>query len=270
MTARNYTFGDTDEASVRLRRLAQLYEPPTRELLLRGRALVTSPGLAIDLGCGPGWSTQLLDEVLRAKRTIGIDASERFVGEARRNHGAKLEFRVQDVVRATLPERPDALLCRFLLTHLSDAGEALAAWAGASAPGAILFIHETESLATENAAVDRYYELVGLLQQHYGQALYVGGLLEALVGQNGWEIVESERVTLKKPLRKMAELHLANLRTWREDEFARQRFDKREIDALEASLGRIVDGEDEAGVVVNVARQIIARRGSFETASNGT
>jgi SAM-dependent methyltransferase len=258
MSARNYTFGDTDEASARLRLLAELYEPETRRLLERG---AVQPRLAIDLGCGPGWSTRLLHDVLKPVRTVGYDASERFIVEARRNHSPALEFHVQDVVLAAsyIPQ-PEVFLCRFLLTHLSSIGEALAAWANAAKPSALLFIHETESLQTENPVLDRYYELVALLQAHYGQTLYVSGLLEAFVEQSGWKIIESERPILEKAAQKMAGLHLPNLRTWRNDEYAKKSLDAIEIEALETSLSRIVSGEENAGVVVNAARQIIARR----------
>jgi len=258
MTIQNYTFRDTGEASARLRKLAELYEPETRELLKRGGA--RGAELAIDLGCGPGYTTRLLRDVVEAKRTIGFDASERFIEEARHKHGPELEFRVGDVARGDFGGlRPNAMLCRFLLTHLAAPGEALTAWAAAAAPGAILFIHETESLETENRTLDRYYELVSRLQEHYGQALYVGGLLEAFVKQSGWKIEESERIVMEKPARKMAELHLPNLRTWRKDEFAKKSFDEREMDALEEELSRIASGKEEAGNVVNSARQIIAR-----------
>lgn len=257
-----YTFGDTGEASARLRRLAALYEPETRDLLVSG--VVGSPRLAVDLGCGPGWSTCLLHETLKAARTVGLDASERFIAEARRNQ-PHLAFEVHDVRRGPLPVAqhgvgPNVLLCRFLLTHLSPIREPLRAWAKSGAPGAMLFIHETESLETTNPSLDRYYELVGEMQRHYGQTLCVGGLLEACVDQAGWKIVESERRILEKPAQQMAELHLPNLRTWRQNDFARKTFDPAEIDALEASLARIVSGEEDAGVVVNAARQIIAQR----------
>lgn len=259
MSVRNYTFGDTGEASVRLRRLAELYEPETRALLERGP--IRSPRTAIDLGCGPGWSTGLVYEVLKPNRMIGLDASERFIAEARGSYGPELEFHVQDVVCAPFPAaRPDVLFCRFLLTHIAPPGDALAAWAKAAAPGAVLFIHETESLETENPVLDRYYELVGLLQAHYRQAMYVGGLLEAFVKQSGWNIVESERLMLEKSARKMAELHLSNLRTWRHDEYAKKAFDPAEIDELERSLAEIVSGKTNAGIIMNAARQIIARR----------
>lgn len=259
MSVPSYTFGDTGESSLRLRRLAELYEPETRSLL--ERSPIYAPRVAIDLGCGPGWSTALVHEVLKPARTIGLDASERFIEEALRNRGWDIEFRVQDAVRKPFPvATPDVLFCRFLLTHLAPPGEALAAWAKQAASGTIFFIHETESLDAKDPVIDRYYELVGLLQQHYGQALYIGGLLEAYVEHSGWKIVESKCVMLEKPARKMAELHLSNLRTWRNDEYAMQAFDADEIDELERSLAEIASGKETAGGVVNAARQIIARR----------
>ncbi|MGH9686683.1 MAG: class I SAM-dependent methyltransferase [Candidatus Acidiferrales bacterium] len=259
MNPSRYTFGDNEEASARLRLLAELYEPQTRELLLRGG--VEQPRLAIDLGCGPGWTTRLLHETLHPERTVGLDASERYVAEARRTHDSLLEFEVHDVTRTPFPvAAPNAMLCRFLLTHLREPGEVLARWAGISAPGCVLFIHETESMEAEHPALCRYYELVAELQRHYGQTLEVGALLEDCVAKRGWRVVESSRLELRKPANAMAGVHLANLRTWRQDEYARKAFDAGEIDALEASLMEIAGGALRDGIVINGARQIIARR----------
>jgi len=274
-----YTFGDNHEASARLRRLAELYAPETRDLLLRGGA--RRPRLAIDLGCGPGWTTRLLHDALQPVRNIGLDASARYVEEARRNavqrslsagqysgqHGSPaLEFYVHDVTRTPFPVgAPDTLLCRFLLTHLRQPGEVLAQWATASAPDSLLFIHETESMDAEHPALRRYYELVAQLQRHYGQTLEIGPLLEECVAKSGWHVVESVSLELRKPANAMAQLHVANLRSWRQDVYAQRAFDSAEIDALEKSLTDIADGATDdrsptGSVVVNAARQIIARR----------
>ncbi len=259
MARETYTFGDSGEASSRLRRLAELYEPETRELLQLGD--MRTPALALDLGCGPGWSTRLIKDVLNPRRTVGLDASERYVAEARQNQGSDLEFKVHDVVRAPFPAlAPDVMFCRFLLTHLRSLKEVLRTWASVAAPGALLFVHETESLETENPTLRRYYDLVAQMQQHYGQTLLVGTVLEASFENSGWHLVENRRRVLEKAASDMASLHLANLRTWRHDEYAARSFDAGELDSLEASLERISTGCEDGDVVVNAARQIMARR----------
>jgi trans-aconitate 2-methyltransferase len=259
MAETRYTFGDNDEASARLRRLAVLYEPETRELLESGG--VRKPRLALDLGCGPGWTTRLLRDALEPQQTVGLDASERYVDEARRAHGPALEFHVHDVTRTPFPmAAPDVVFCRFLLTHLSAPGEALAQWAEISAPDCTLFIHETESMEAEHPALRRYYQLVAQLQRHYGQALEVGAQLEGCVKASGWRVVESVRRELRKPARAMAQVHLANLRTWRQDEYARRAFDASEVAALEAALTEIGNDAAGDGIVINGARQIVAQR----------
>ncbi len=253
-----YTFGDNDRAAARLTRLAEIYEPVTRELIARGG--LRGCGIALDLGSGLGWSTRLLRDVVGPGRTVGLDVSERFVTEARRRHGPELEFEVHDVSRAPfLVGPPDLLLCRFLLTHLRNTDAVLATWAAAASPGALLLVHETESLTSVHPALCRYYALVARLQSHHGQSLDIGARLESVFAASPWRVVDSQAVVLEIPASRMAELHLANLRTWREDEYALRSFDAVELDELDAILERIATGEEAAGIVHNTVRQIVAR-----------
>jgi trans-aconitate methyltransferase len=71
-----YTFGDNERASARLRKLADLYKSDMRDLLNRLR-LPHAPRLAVDLGCRPGYSTEILCEALSPIATVGLDSSER-------------------------------------------------------------------------------------------------------------------------------------------------------------------------------------------------
>jgi SAM-dependent methyltransferase len=258
----SYTFGDHEEASRRLRRLSELYEPETRGLLELGRdsGPPRTLRLAVDLGCGPGWTTQLLDEVLKPQRTVGLDSSERYIAEARANC-PQLEFLRHDILQTPFPvEAPDLFLCRFLLTHLPSPQMALRAWSEVAAPGATLLIHETEGLESAHPALRRYYELVGQMQRHYGQELNVGAVLDASLAGTAWRVRQSRSLVLEKPAREMAQLHLSNLRTWGRNEYAAQAFDRRELDGLEATLDSIASGASQAGAVRNAARQIIAER----------
>ncbi len=257
MDGPKYTFGDNEQASLRLRRLAEIYEPETRALLQEGG--IHAPRLAVDLGCGPGWSTRLIRDVLGPERTVGLDASDRYIAEARKQH-LGLEFEVHDIAHAPFPVlTPDVMFCRFLLTHVTTVAEVLRTWASVAAPGALLFVHETESMETENSSLRRYYEMVAQLQKHYGQTLEVGSILEACFENSGWRLKENRRLLLEKPADQMAGLHLANLRTWRRDAYASQAFDPNEVNRLEASLEQIALELGKGRVVVNAARQIIAQ-----------
>ena len=258
----SYTFGDNEEASRRLRRLAEVYEPETRELLHRARSFADSRtfSLALDFGCGPGWTTRLIADVLHPLQTIGLEASERYVAEARSHH-PELRFLQHDVLAAPFPvENADLLFCRFLLTHLSSPRDALHLWARAAAPGALLVLHETESMQSAHPALARYYEMVGQMQKHHGQELNAGALLDAALAESPWEILSSECRVLHKPARGMAQLHAPNLRTWGKNSFAIQNFDAAELASLEAALTAIAEGRIEAGVVHNAVRQVIARK----------
>ena len=58
---------------------------------------------SVYLGCGPGWSTRLLQRVLASSRTIGLDASASFIAEADHERTEGLEFAVWDVTQTQFP-----------------------------------------------------------------------------------------------------------------------------------------------------------------------
>lgn len=251
-----YTFGDDERAGARLLRLAELYEPVTRELISRGG--ISECGLALDLGCGPGCSTRLLRDELRPARTVGLDASPRFVAEARRRCPG-IEFELHDVTHAPFPvQTAGTLLCRFLLTHLRDVEAALSAWAGAAGPMARLLVHETESLSSAHPTLSRYYALLAQMQGDHGQRVDVGARLNSAFAVTPWRVLDSRVLDLEFRGADMASLHLPNLRTWRHDDFAKRTFDPRELDEMEASLERIAGGGEPDVVVHNGVRQIVA------------
>ncbi len=76
-----YTYGDSDLAGDRLALVARLFRP-TSEAFLRA-ASPREPDVALDLGCGPGYTTTLVHETAGARRTVGVDRSEAFARRAR-------------------------------------------------------------------------------------------------------------------------------------------------------------------------------------------
>jgi SAM-dependent methyltransferase len=64
-------------AARRLALVAEIFQSTT-ERFLRHSA-TAAPDLAVDLGCGPGHTTQLLNAIVRPRRTIAVDSSTAFI-----------------------------------------------------------------------------------------------------------------------------------------------------------------------------------------------
>ena len=125
----HYTFGDTDVAAQRLRRLASVFAPGSARLL----ESLADPGgaLALDLGCGPGYTTELVATHVPAARVIGLDQSPRLLEQAREaRQSERVSFEQADVSKPpfTVPAA-DLLYSRFLLTHLREPAQIIEAWA---------------------------------------------------------------------------------------------------------------------------------------------
>src|SRR4030095_10992476 len=90
-----YAFGDSDRAAQRLALVARVFEPASREFLAaagrRGGAL------AVDLGCGPGHSTELLASGVGRARCVGLDSSPAYVEAARPKFRAASRRRAEGI-----------------------------------------------------------------------------------------------------------------------------------------------------------------------------
>lgn len=283
-TESHYTFGDGDVAQDRLRLLAEVFEPSSRAFLARV-ARQRSPASAtagpiVDLGCGPGYSTDLLwatqaDEIARL-RAIGtpvyaIDRSPPLLEAARRRLTGRAEIVEHDVAFAPLPLPPASLIyARFLLTHLRDVTRVLVGWKEALIRGGLVVLEETATMRCAHPAMRRYYSLVERMQAHYGQALFVGRSLDLAAQLAGLSVVESRATELDLPAMRMARLHALNLRTWKDDPFVQASFDPREVAGLSVTLERIAAGAEPSPPVSCVVKQLALRRDDEGSSSANT
>ena len=237
----HYTFGDSELAATRLHLLARVFRPGSASLL----ALLADPGgeLALDLGCGPGYTTELLAQHVPARSVIGLDQSVRLLEQAQRERGSRLSFVRCDISNPPFPvPAANFLYSRFLLTHLRDPSSVVRGWARAAKPGARLVLEETASMACDHSVFARYYALVERMQAHYGQRMYIGRELEPLCASPEWLIESAEIVQLALPPADMAELHRLNLQTWAGDAFARENYDQELLCELSAELQQVASG----------------------------
>jgi SAM-dependent methyltransferase len=213
--SRGYAFGDSDRAARRLGQVAAVFDAPTAAFL---RAAVRRPvGLAVDLGCGPGHTTELLARLVRPMRLAGLDSSGAFLALARERVPAA-EFTVHDVTRTPLPPGPaDLLFARFLLTHLEQPGSVLAAWATQLAPGGLLLLDEVERIHAGDPALTEYLQVVAAILEARGHRLEVGPLLDALPDPPGLTRRASRVAVHPVDPARAAAMFRTNLSVWRHD-----------------------------------------------------
>jgi trans-aconitate 2-methyltransferase len=243
----HYTFGDTDLAVRRLALVAQVFARTSRSLL--ASAVDGSPGTAVDLGCGPGYSTRLIAEVCRPGRTLGLDSSERHVALARSlTDDPSLTFACHDAMVAPLPGAPaDLVYARLLLAHLPDPLGLVAQWRRQLGPDGILVLDEVEAIEAPPGALRHYESLVVALVATGGGAMYAGPILAALGGTCVEALVDQAVA---------ARMYGMNLATWRDDALERGLVGAADLDWLTAELAALETRPGERSVRW-VLRQVV-------------
>jgi trans-aconitate 2-methyltransferase len=170
-----YAFGDSELARERLALVADTFAAPTRALLAD---LPSTLGrYVLDLGCGPGHTTALLQDAYPLAQITGFDASESMITEARARV-PEAAFAVFDVTQPLLLPA-DVIYARLLLGHLPDARAALATWEMSLRPGsAILVCEEPVRYRSDDASFRRYEEIVTAVVAETGATLWAASAFD--------------------------------------------------------------------------------------------
>lgn len=250
--AARYTFGDSDLAARRLELLASVFRPTSAALM--AEALGRRRCLVGDLGCGPGFTTELIADTCQPELTVGIDSSDRYVRMAQSRLGrVEVRFVTHDVTDLPLPDGPfDALYSRLLLTHLPDPRTVVERWRTQVRSGGVLVLEEIEAIDAPAGVFRDYEELVAALVMTEGAGLYPGRLLAAL----GGDVVP---ITVDHPL--AARVYGMNLAVWHDDAVGRGIVDAGTVDRVARGLAELATEAEaegaEGGAVRWLVRQLV-------------
>jgi SAM-dependent methyltransferase len=250
-----YLFGDTDPAVQRLQLLAVVYQESTRAFLAR----VAASGhfrFALDLGCGPGFTTRLMADTLACDRVIGLDASPAFIQLASGNSDERFSFLEYDIRAIPFPTgRANLIFSRFLLTHLRNAAEIAAKWLTQLEPQGLLLLEETESIHTSDRIFAHYLEIVEeMLAGHWNQ-LYAGHVVAGLNFRSEVKLVTNELTSVPVRNCDAARMFALNLQTLKENTFIRANYSPDSIVELEHALAEIARNESAASEIEWKLRQ---------------
>ena len=230
-----YLFGDTQLAARRLEVFADAFAASSKAFL--SEAATSRPRLAVDLGCGPGYTTHMLADALGCAQAVGLDNSEHFVRLAAKTATDKVSFHLHDVTRVPLPVGPcDVIYARFLLTHQSGPERAIARWATQLCPGGRLLLEEVDSIHIKVPVFTEYIEVVEAMLADAGHDLYVGPKLDALPTPAGL-VRRSSRVACASVTNDLAaKMFSMNIQTWKHNAFVWENYSPETIRQLEENL----------------------------------
>lgn len=192
-----YAIRGGKEGKERLDLLARVLQPTTLELLDR---VGLSKGMkCLDAGCGGGHVSLLMAGIVgRQGRVIGTDTDGEILALARKDaeaaNVAHVEFQRVDACVCLCKKEFDLVYARFLLSHLSEPGNCLAAMAEACRPGGTIVIEDTDFSGSfcypTCVAYDRYKELYQKVVRRRGGDSDIGPKLPEMFRGAGIEAVE--------------------------------------------------------------------------------
>ena len=254
-----YAFGDTDLAARRLARLAETFEESSAAFMRR--SVDFRPRLAVDLGCGPGYSTHLLADALSPERTVGLDNSESFLTHARATVSKGVSFHLHDITTTPFPTGfCDVMFGRFELTHLRDPEAVVRLWGEQLRVRGRLLIEEVEYIDTAEPILKSYLDMQQAMLKQQGNALYIGPRLDAILDSATMKRRASEVQALGVPANQAAAMFLMNFGVWRHNGFVQRTYGAAALDDLESHLQAVAEGRIENAPVEWGLRQIVMER----------
>jgi SAM-dependent methyltransferase len=252
-----YTFGTSEAAARRLESIAGFFNPRAMTFIAgHVRAPVAS---GLDLGCGPGFTTDMLSRVLPGAAVYGLDSSDAFLRMARTRfpHGTFLRH---DVTRTPFPVRGQILYVRFLLSHLPDAVGLVNRWVDELAPDGMLFIEETEAIDTTIGVFHRYLQINTELIRAQGAVLFIGGTLAR--GNYSAEVVCNEPVRWPAENALAADWFYPNaVGIWEREPFVLGHLSPDERKSIAEALHAIRDsGNSDQDIVWTMRRLVLRKR----------
>jgi len=142
----NYVLGNTSDEIERLKIQSALFEPLTRDSLLKG--CIRKGMTCCDVGCGPGEVTKMMGDLVgKSGRVVGFDINENYIKYCKASTKQKNISYVCDniITSKTLPaETFDIVYSRFMFVHLSNKENALKHMVRLAKKGGTVIVQELD------------------------------------------------------------------------------------------------------------------------------
>jgi len=251
-----YAFGTSGTAASRLESIAEFFNPLAAALVRQYTD--ESATTAVDLGCGPGFTTDMLAHATDCPKVYGLDNSQEFLAAAKERF-PRYTFLEHDATHTPFPVTADIMYVRFLLSHLPGVIELVNAWSAQLANGGTLVIEEVEAVESEVEVFRTYLSVNEAIVASQKARLFVGG--ELARGSYDARVLLNDCAVLPVADSQAATWFFPNTQTiWKDNECVSERLTPAEAEEVSGELARIVDSGTKSSNVTWKMRRLVLRR----------
>jgi trans-aconitate 2-methyltransferase len=251
-----YTFGTTKKAADRLGNIASFFNPLAGEFITNhiNREIET----ALDLGCGPGFTTDMIYRALKCKKVYGFDNSKEMLEYAKK-HFKHCCFILHDIKNFPFPIKPNFMYVRFLLSHMKNVTELVNKWLNELKKNGCLFIEEVEDIDTDVDVFKKYLSINRGLVASEGAVLYVGKIL--FTGDYDAEVLYNEKISLPVRNSTAASWFYPNTVTiWEKEKYVLKNLSEEKRKRISNELLRILKEDDASSNITWYMRRVLLRK----------
>lgn len=251
-----YTFGTDSKAARRLEEIGKYYNPRSTDFI---RQFISGvPDIAVDLGCGPGFTTNMLKEATNCRRTYGLDSSSEFLEIARQQFGY-CTFLEHDITQVPFPVNPDVMYARFLLCHLRDPLKVIHTWTAQLRPEGLLFIEEMDTIETDLEVFRVYLSMAEGIIATQGASLYVGNILAEVEYEE--EVLFNEQILLEVADCQAATWFFPNTQTiWNKNTYVLDHLSLEERKSIGDELKKLKEKKGSTSNITWKMRRLVIRK----------
>ena len=253
-----YTFGTSEKAAARLEEMASFFNSLAVNLIKP--YLPKSAEVAVDLGCGPGFTTAMLADCAGVDQTYGFDNSESFLFFARRRF-PNLRFVEHDITVTPFPVAADVMYARFVLSHQLEPVELINKWTMQLNDHGVLIIEELEDIDTDVELFSDYITTNSRLVASQGANLFIGRSIST--GKYNIETLLNDCSTIPVENRQAAKWFHPNADSiWKESDVIRRIWSVNDIQRICTGLLRVATSTDPTSEITWKMRRLVLRKGT--------